>query len=107
MSVFPRKKERSMSDILRAVDNDSPPPNLPAVRPRQQQPVPPTPPIFNAAYWLEFLKYGDMMEVATELHTLKGDNALSTPEDLAKLLWTWADSRKTMFVNQQQQTETE
>lgn len=98
---------RSMTEILRAAEERPTRENTatPVVRLRQVQPQQQQVqfhPIHSAAYFLEILKYGDMMEVATELHALKADNPLASPEDIAKLLHQWAVGKKEQFLSQNQ-----
>lgn len=47
-------------------------------------------PLEHAACWLRSLRYEDMMQMATEMHGIKLDDLLETPEQLAKLLHAWA-----------------
>lgn len=44
----------------------------------------------NAAAWMRSLRYEDMMQMATEMHGIKATDAIDTPEQLAKLLHSWA-----------------
>ncbi len=47
-------------------------------------------PLENVAAWLRSLRYEDMMQMSTEMHALKIDTPVETPEQLAKLLHAWA-----------------
>lgn len=47
-------------------------------------------PLENVAAWLRSLRYEDMMQMSTEMHALKIDSPVETPEQLAKLLHAWA-----------------
>lgn len=47
-------------------------------------------PLEHAASWIRSLRYEDMMQMATEMHALKADDAIETPEQVAKLLHSWA-----------------
>lgn len=44
----------------------------------------------HAASWVRSLRYEDMMQMATEMHGIKADDPIDTPEQLAKLLHSWA-----------------
>ncbi len=47
-------------------------------------------PLEHAACWLRSLRYEDMMQMATEMHAIKSSDAIDTPEQVAKLLHSWA-----------------
>ncbi len=47
-------------------------------------------PLEHAACWLRSLRYEDMMQMATEMHAIKSSDAVDTPEQVAKLLHSWA-----------------
>ncbi len=47
-------------------------------------------PLEHAACWLRSLRYEDMMQMATEMHAIKSGDAIETPEQVAKLLHSWA-----------------
>lgn len=70
-------------------------------RPARPQPITLSSPIDFVAYYLESLKYGDMIEVATEMHALALDDPPKTAEDFARLFHRWALSRKEKFLSQQ------
>lgn len=48
------------------------------------------PPLEHTAIWMRSLRYEDMMQMATEMHAIKAGDAIDTPEQLAKLLHSWA-----------------
>ncbi len=47
-------------------------------------------PLESVACWLRNLRYEDMMQMATEMHAIKSSDAIDTPEQVAKLLHSWA-----------------
>lgn len=47
-------------------------------------------PLENTAAWIRNLRYEDMMQMATEMHGIKAGDTIDTPEQLAKLLHSWA-----------------
>ena len=47
-------------------------------------------PLENVACWLRTLRYEDMMQLASEVHGIRGDDVPDTPEKMAKLLHAWA-----------------
>jgi hypothetical protein len=49
-----------------------------------------TTPLEHTAAWLRTLRYEDMMQLATEMHGIKAGDPIDTPEQLAKLLHSWA-----------------
>ena len=49
-------------------------------------------PLENTATWVRSLRYEDMMQMATEMHGIKADDKIDTPEQLAKLVHAWAKS---------------
>lgn len=44
----------------------------------------------HAAGWIRSLRYEDMMQMAAEMHGIKAADSVDTPEQLAKLLHSWA-----------------
>ena len=48
------------------------------------------PPLDHVAAWMRSLRYEDMMQMATEVHGIRADDPVDTPEKMAKLLHAWA-----------------
>ncbi len=90
MSVFGNRDSdddmsRDMGAILRAAERPSG-----AVVQMRQAGVSQRPPLENTAIWIRSLRYEDMMQMATEMHALKAGDPIDTPEQLAKLVHSWA-----------------
>jgi len=47
-------------------------------------------PLEHTACWIRSLRYEDMMQMATEMHAIKSNDPIDTPEQLAKLVHSWA-----------------
>lgn len=47
-------------------------------------------PLENTAGWIRGLTYEGMMQMASEMHSIKSGDQIDTPEQLAKLLHSWA-----------------
>ncbi len=77
---------RDMGEILRRASIDPPSREVVHMRPAAVQ----RSPLEHAACWLRSLRYEDMMQMATEMHAIKSSDGIETPEQLAKLLHSWA-----------------
>lgn len=47
-------------------------------------------PLEQAAGWIRSLRYEDMMQMASEMHGIRAGDQIDTPEQVAKLLHSWA-----------------
>ncbi len=78
---------RDMGAILRRADAAGKPPgSVVQMRPVTSH----RPPLENTAIWIRSLRYEDMMQMATEMHGIKASDPVDTPEQLAKLIHSWA-----------------
>ena len=81
--------ELSMSDILKAANEPRVVEMRPRVLPNERQPQR-MPSIWNAASWIRSLTYEDMMQSATEMNAIRGEDVIDTPEKIAKLIHAWS-----------------
>lgn len=52
-----------------------------------------TEPLYEVGCWMRYLTYADMMEMSREMHALMVEKPVSTPEEIAALLHSWAVQR--------------